>query len=113
MEKNYYVYYATEENAFETEKRGACTESEALAEAKKLLDEYMDTDDISESMDELLGGYENGVSVVFEDAYKGYTMIVGIAPKGKTDSIEKAISEMRDEIVNMFEEEEEDYGELD
>ena len=102
MEKKYYVYYATEENAFETEKNGAFTKDEALKVAKSYLDEYMEDDEISGAFAELNEYCEEGIVNLFIDKYKGYTMAVGIAPKGKLRNVQKTITDMRKEIIRMF-----------
>lgn len=102
MKKNYIVYYATEENAYEIEKNGAFTESEAVECVKEYLDEYMPTEQIADAMEKVNLYKEEGVNLIFEDKYKGYTMCVAIAPKGKLREIRNELMEMRREIVKMF-----------
>ena len=63
--KNYFVYYATEENAFETEKYGTFTESKALDIAKKILDEY--DDEALDDLEFLRKNMNDGCGVDFED----------------------------------------------
>lgn len=102
MKKNYFVYYATEENAYEIEKNGAFTESEAIECVKEYLDNYMPTEQIADAMNNVKQYKEEGVNLIFEDKDKDYTMCVGIAPKGKLHDIRKEIMEMRKEIMEMF-----------
>lgn len=102
MKKNYFVYYATEENAYEIEKNGAFTESEAVECVKEYLDEYMPNEDIADAMADVNTNKAEGVNLIFEDKYKGYTMCVAIAPKGKLRGIRNELSDMRREIEEMF-----------
>lgn len=102
MKKNYIVYYATEENAYEIEKNGAFTESEAIECVKSYLDEYMIPEEMTDAMNNVNQFKEEGVNIIFDDKYKGYTMCVAIAPKGKLREIRNEIMEMRREIVEMF-----------
>lgn len=102
MKKNYFVYYATEENAFETEKNGAYTEKEAVDVVKEYLDEYMPSEQIKEAMDNVHQYKEEGTNIIFEDKDKGYTMLVGIAPKGKLREITSEISALRKEMLEQF-----------
>lgn len=97
MEKKYFVYYATEENAFETEKNGAYIKEEALKEAKSYLDEYEDESDITDDMEHLEKHMDYGTEVTFPDKWKGYTMLVGIAPKGRCRNVSSIITDLRRE----------------
>lgn len=99
MKKDYFVYYGTEENAYEIEKSGAFTKEEAIDFAKKnYLDEYMEEDEIPDTISEL----ENGHGVEFEDKWKGYGMYVGIAKKGNVKPIRSTLSDLRRMIVGYF-----------
>jgi hypothetical protein len=102
MEKKYYVYYATEENAFETEKNGAYTKDEALNVAKSYLDEYEDEDDISYELKHLETYMDEGTIWEFYDKWGNYVMLVGIAPKGKLKEVTREISRRRKEFFGKF-----------
>lgn len=101
MKKNYFVYYATEENAYEIEKSQPLTGQEALQLAKSYIEEHAPSE-VEEAMKEINDFKEEGGTYEFEDDYKGYVMIVGIAPKGKLCNVIRTINDYRKEIVGMF-----------
>ena len=102
MKKNYFVYYGTEENAFEIKKNGAFTESEAIECVKDYLDTYMYEDEKADAMAKVNEFKQEGVNLIFDDKIEGYVMFVGIAPKGKLRSCTTELTKLRREIVEMF-----------
>ena len=97
MKKNYFVYYGTEENAFEVEKNGAYTKDVAIEVAKEYLKDYMLNEDLAYGMEDI----DKGEYVSFESKH-GYTMFVGIGEKGNLRKIRSELAEMRREFIAMM-----------
>ena len=97
MKKNYFVYYGTEENAFEVEKNGAYTKDVAIEVAKEYLKDYMLDEDLPYGMKDI----DKGEYVTFESK-QGYTMFVGVEVKGNLRKIRSKLADMRREFIAMM-----------
>jgi hypothetical protein len=100
--KNFFVYHSTEESAFEVNKYGAYTKEEALEVINDFLKEYMSDEDIPQTMTDFEKEMNEGTYTIFEDKDKGYTMLIGVAPKGKLRNVTKEITCLRNEMLEMF-----------
>lgn len=106
MEK-YFVYFGTEENAYEVEKSNAFkTIEKAVEDVKEYVNPFK-----SEKVDEELKPFINNIVEevktkgygyeCFEDE-NGYTIILGIAKNGYCKNLRKVFTENRQEIVKLF-----------
>lgn len=96
----YYIYYATEENCFETEKFDTTNPIEDVKEILK--DDYLDEEKIGEIMGEMAVDYsKDGFAISETESGQGYNILVGIARHGKCSEITKRISELRREAIAM------------
>lgn len=93
-----YLYYATEENCFETEKHET---TDIRADIKSFLaDDFCQLD----TQEETATSIENEVKTdgygysVLENG-QGYTIIIGVAMEGKCKHISKLITEFRRQAI--------------
>lgn len=96
----YYIYYATEENCFETEKM---VSENPIEDVKGILkDDYLDEEKIGEIAGEMAVDYsKDGFAICETESGQGYNILVGIARHGKCSEITKRISELRREAIAM------------
>ena len=103
MKKNnpkIYLYYATEENCFETEKHET---TEPINDVEQFLkDDYLQTDEIERAKYEMQRDFDkNGVAVYETVQGQDYQILIGIAKFGKCSEITKLIAERRSEAIAM------------
>ena len=100
MAKKTYLYYATEENCFETEKFDTTT---PIEDVKRFLkDDYLETDEIESAANQMKSDFENNGFAIYEtEQGQGYNILIGIASHGKCGEITKRIAELRREAIAM------------
>jgi len=96
-----YLYYATEENCFETEKRET---TDVINDVKGILDDsYVQSDVAHNVTDSLVRRVNNdGVAVSELEDGQGYKIIIGVARHGKCSEVSKLIADVRREQIAMF-----------
>ena len=100
MKKKTYLYYATEENCFETEKYEATNPFEDVANFLK--DDYIEPNEIELAVNEMESEFKaNGVAVYETVQGQGYNILIGIAQRGTCREITKLIAERRREAIAM------------
>ena len=101
MAKKTYLYYAIEENCFETEKYDAANPIES---AKQLLrEEYVQTDEIESAAIQMKCDFTNNGFAIYEtEQGQGYKLLIGSARHGKCGEITKRIAELRREAIATF-----------
>ena len=99
-----YLYYATEENCFETEKR-EIKDSEIRSTIKEwLADDYCQVDAQVMTADLIESGLrENGYCSISLTNGQGYNIIIGVAEQGKCRHILNYIRRARREAIAMCE----------
>lgn len=100
----HYLYYATEENCFETEKR-EISENEIRTTIKEwLADDYCQVD-VQEMAVATIENClrENGYGLMILHNGQGYVIIIGVAKYGKCHEIQKVINDNRREAIAMCE----------
>ena len=119
MKKNekYFVYFGTEENAYEVEKsKPFKTIADAIADAKEYIDSEcgsFGTDTITNFWDEkseVSNILDSITEEVMMDGYgyeylqnlHGYTIIIGIAKYGSCQKMRSILNEERNEIAKLF-----------
>ena len=102
MKKKTYLYYATEENCFETEKHETTNPE---ADVKEFLrSDYVQTDVIDYNVNELMCEFrKNGYASISLTNGQGYEIIIGIAEQGKCRHILLEIRAARREAIAMCE----------
>ena len=95
-----YLYYATEENCFETEKR-EITDNEIRPTIKEwLADDYCQVDMQEEAANHIERELaENGYAIWECEQGQGYNIIIGVAEQGKCRHILNAIRHARREAI--------------
>lgn len=95
-----YLYYATEENCFETEKHET---TEPLNDVEQFLkDDYLQTDEIELAKYEMQCEFrKNGVAIYGTTQGQGYRIIIAIAKFGKCRKVTDMIAELRREAIAM------------
>lgn len=95
-----YLYYATEENCFETEKFNTTTPIEDVKQFLK--DDYLQTDEIESAAHQMRCDFaHNGFAIYETEQGQGYNILIGIANHGKCGEIAKRIAELRREAIAM------------
>ena len=102
MEKKIYLYYGTEENCFETEKR-EIKKSEIRSTIKEwLADDYCQVDVQEEAANEIERAFnKNGYGSWKCEQGQGYNIIIGVAEQGKCRHILLEIHALRREAIKM------------
>lgn len=96
----YYIYYATEENCFETEKIVSENPIENVKEILK--DDYISEKKIGEIAGKMSVDYSKAGFAIYEtEQGQGYNIIIGVARHGKCSEISKRIAELRREAIAM------------
>lgn len=97
-----YLYYAIEENCFETEKR-EIKDSEIRSTIKEwLADDYCQVDAQNEAVRQIEEGLsKDGWGACTLENGQGYTIIIGVAKYGKCREIAKIIADNRKEAIAM------------
>lgn len=100
MTKKTYLYYATEENCFETEKFNT---TNPIEDVKRFLkDDYLETDEIESAASQMKSDFAHDGFAVYEtESGQGYNILIGIASHGKCSEITKRIAELRREAIAM------------
>lgn len=100
MKKKTYLYYATEENCFETEKFETTAPE---AEAKGFLqDDYVQADTADHNVYEMMCEFRrNGYGSLRLVNGQGYEIIIGVAEQGKCRHILNEIRAARREAIAM------------
>ncbi len=94
-----YIYYGTEENAFEIEKYET---KNPFEDVRDFLN-YIDDDEIDTALTQMKSDFEkNGFSIYETEQKQGYEIIIGIAEFGKCSKIKRVMELRRQEIVSMF-----------
>lgn len=102
--KKYYIYYGTEENAYEMEKFGPKTLDEALdglQEWHDEVDEEFDREACKKVVEECGYDYEE-----MENAHDYHT-IMGIAEEGNTE-VEGYLNDLRNEFIGEFDDDDDE-----
>ena len=96
-----YIYYATEENCFETEKHETTTPIEDVKQF--LQDDYLQADEIESAAQQLQSEFDNSGYAMYEtEQGQGYNIIIGIARQGKCRHILNAIRSLRRDAIAMY-----------
>ncbi len=96
-----YIYYATEENCFETEKHETTTPIEDVKQF--LQDDYLETDEIETAAQQMQSEFDNNGYAMYEtEQGQGYHIIIGIAKQGKCRNILNAIRSLRKYAIAMY-----------
>lgn len=97
-----YLYYATEENCFETEKR-EIKDSEIRSTIKEwLADDYCQVDTQEAAANHIESELaKNGYGIWECEQGQGYTIIIGVAKYSKCREITKIIADNRKEAIAM------------
>jgi len=110
MEK-YFVYFGTEENAYEIEKSKAFKTMEKAVEDVK---EYLNVEcnpfesekvdkELKPSIDTIVEELKaKGYGYEYLENIHGYTIILGIAKNGYCKNLRKVFTDYRQEIANLF-----------
>ena len=97
--KKYYLYYGTEENAYEPEKFGPKTLEEALDTMQEWFEE--NGDDFNRKLwEENIS--KNGYDYEETDNSQGYYTVMGIAMQGKCNKVRSILTDYRREMLSMF-----------
>ena len=120
MKKNntkFYVYFGTEENAYEVEKSEAFnTIEEAIADVKEYIDcecgsfgtdtitnFWEEKSEVSNVLDSITEEMNlNGYGYEYLQNLHGYTIILGIAKYGYCQKMRSVLNEERNEIAKLF-----------
>lgn len=99
-----YLYYATEENCFETEKR-EIKDSEIRSTIKEwLADDYCQVDMQEEAASHIVSELaKKGYGIWWCEQGQGYNIIIGVAEQGKCRHILNEIRAARREAIAMCE----------
>ena len=95
-----YLYYATEENCFETDKR-EIKDNEIRATIKEwLADDYCQVDVQEEAANHIeRERAKNGYGIWECEQGQGYYIIIGVARQGKCRNITSVIADARREVM--------------
>ena len=96
-----YLYYATEENCFETEKHET---TDIINDVKDILDASDVQTDVAHDVTNSLVRRVNNDGVAVRELVdgEGYRIIIGVARHGKCSEISKHIADVRREQIAMF-----------
>jgi hypothetical protein len=93
----YYIYYATEENGYETEKHASENPIEDIKEFLK--EDGFDEEEIGEIAGEMTAYYStNGYAYETLVNGQGYEIVIGLAQHGKCSNITSVIADCRREM---------------
>lgn len=101
--KKIYLYYATDENCFETEKREIKEN-----EIRPTIKEWLADDNCQVNVQKKAANYvasefaKNGYGVWECEQGQGYNIVIGVARYGKCAEITKRIAELRREAIAMW-----------
>ncbi len=97
--KKTYIYYATEENAYETDKQVLTGDAKETIK-QYLKDDYIEGEEAEEIATELVTAFEKD-GYAYETLVNGqdYEIIIGIAQYGKCSEITSVIADCRREMA--------------